>query len=47
MIRLKKNKLGRIKWKDFEVHHLIALRGKMDDKFTKTANKPGELVLLS
>ena len=37
---------GRIKWKDFEVHHLIAICSEMDDKSIKTEYKPGELVLL-
>ena len=37
--------MGRIKWKDFEVHDLIAIRGEINDEFTKTANKQGELVL--
>ena len=33
--------MTRIKWKDFEVHHLIAIRGEMDEEFTKTVNKQG------
>jgi hypothetical protein len=32
---------ARTKWKDFEVHHLIAIRGEMEDEFIKTANKQG------
>ena len=32
-------KMTRIKWKDFEVHHLIVIRGEMDEEFTKTVNK--------
>ena len=32
-----------IEWKDFEVYHLIAIRGDMDEEFTKTANKQGNL----
>ena len=34
-----------IKWKDFEVYHLIAIRREMDEDFTKTANKQGNLFL--
>jgi hypothetical protein len=30
-----------VKWRDFEVHHLIAIRGEMDDEFARTANKQG------
>jgi len=30
---------GRVKWKDFEVHQLIAIRGEMEEEFTKSANK--------
>jgi hypothetical protein len=37
--------MTRFKWKDFEVHHLIAIRGEMDEKFKKTANKQGNLFL--
>jgi hypothetical protein len=32
---------GRVKWKDFEVHQLIAIRGEMEEEFTKSANKQG------
>ena len=32
-----------IKWKDFEVHHLIAIRGEMDKEFKRTANKQGNI----
>lgn len=35
--------MSRIKWKDFEVHHLIAIRGEMEEEFTKTANKQGNM----
>ena len=35
-----------IEWKDFEVHHLIAIRGDMDEEFTKTTNKQGNLVIV-
>ncbi len=38
--------MSRIKWKDFEVHHLIAIRGDMDEEFTKTTNKQGNLVIV-
>ena len=37
--------MTRIKWKDFEVHHLIAIRGEMDEEFTKTVNKQGKFFL--
>jgi hypothetical protein len=30
---------GRVKWKDFEVHQLIAIRGKMEEEFAKSASK--------
>jgi hypothetical protein len=32
---------GRMKWKDFEVHQLIAIREKMEEEFAKLANKQG------
>ncbi len=32
---------GRVKWKDFEVHQLIAIRGEMEEEFAKSANKQG------
>ena len=35
--------MGRTKWRDFEVHHLIAIRGEMEDKFAKSANKQGKI----
>ena len=35
--------MTRIKWKDFEVHHLIAIRGEMDEEFKKTTNKQGNV----
>ena len=35
--------MSRIKWKDFEVHHLIAIRGEMEEEFTKTTNKQGNM----
>jgi hypothetical protein len=34
---------ARTKWKDFEVHTLIAIRGEMDEEFAKTANKQGKI----
>jgi hypothetical protein len=37
--------MTRLKWKDFEVHHLIAIRGKMEEEFIKTTNKQGNLLL--
>ena len=30
---------ARIKWRDFEVHYLIAIRAEMDEEFAKNANK--------
>ena len=33
---------GRMKWKDFEVHQLIAIRGEMEEEFAKSANKQGK-----
>ena len=38
----KEEEMTRIKWKDFEMHHLIAIRGKMDEEFIKTVNKQGK-----
>ena len=32
---------GRMKWKDFEVHQLIAIRKEMEEEFAKLANKQG------
>ena len=37
--------MTRIKWKDFKVHHLIAIRGEIDEEFTKTINKQGKFFL--
>ena len=37
--------MTKFKWKDFEVHHLIAIREEMDEEFKKTANKQGNLFL--
>lgn len=31
--------LAPIKWRNYEVHHLIAIRGKMNNEFAKTTNK--------
>jgi hypothetical protein len=36
-----KDGTGRVKWKDFEVHQLIVIRGEMEEEFTKLANKQG------
>ena len=33
---------GRVKWKDFDVHQLIAIRGEMDEKFARASNKQGK-----
>ena len=30
-----------MKWKDIEVETLIAIRGEMEEEFSKTANKQG------
>ncbi len=32
----------KIKWRDFEVETLIALRGEMDEEFARAANKQGK-----
>ena len=32
---------GRVKWKHFEVHQLIAIRGEIGKEFAKSANKQG------
>lgn len=37
---------AKMKWRDFEVHHLIAIRGEMDEEFTKTRNKQGKCFYL-
>jgi hypothetical protein len=34
---------GRVKWKDFEVHQLIAIRGEMKEEFAKSANKQKDI----
>lgn len=34
--------MAKIKCKDFEVHHLIVIRDKMDKEFAKTTNKQGQ-----
>ena len=34
--------MGRVKWKDFEVHQLIAIRGEIEEEFVKSANKQGK-----
>lgn len=43
-------KMTRIKWKNFKVHHLIAIHREMDEEYvkqqqTKSANKQGKLFL--
>ena len=35
--------MASIKWRNFEVYHLIAIWGEMDEEFAKTANKQGEI----
>ena len=37
--------MTKIKWKDFEMHHLLAICGEMDKESKKTANKQGILFL--
>ena len=34
--------MGTMKWKDFEVHQLIAIRGKMEKEFARSSNKQGK-----
>ena len=34
----------RINWNFFEMHHLIAIWGKMDEEFVKIANKEGNFL---
>ena len=36
--------MGRVKWKDFEVHQLIAIRGEMEDEFARSSNKQGKFL---
>ena len=31
-----------MKWKDFEVHQLIAIRGEIEEEFAKLSNKQGK-----
>ena len=31
--------MERVKSKDFEVHHLIAIRGEMEEEFARSSNK--------
>jgi hypothetical protein len=35
------DEMGRVKWKDFEVHQLIVIREEMEEEFAKSANKQG------
>lgn len=37
--------MARIKRRDFQMHHLITIRGEMNEEFTKTTNKQGKFVL--
>ena len=34
--------MRRVKWKDFEVHQLIATREEMEEEFAKASNKQGK-----
>ena len=34
--------MRRVKWKDFEVHQLIAIREEMEEEFAKSSNKQGK-----
>ena len=36
--------MGRVKWKDFGVHQLIAIRGKMEEEFARSSNKQGKFL---
>ena len=31
--------MERVKWKDFKVHQLIAIRGEMEEEFVRSSNK--------
>lgn len=33
-----------IKWRDFEMHHLIAIQGKLNNNFVKTTNKQAKIL---
>jgi hypothetical protein len=35
----KEEEMAKIKWKDFEVHHLIAIHGEVDEEFKKIKKK--------
>ena len=35
-------KMERVKWKDFEVHQLIAIRGEIEEEFAQSSNKQGK-----
>ena len=37
-----KEEMGRVKWKDFEVHQLIVIRGKLEEEFARSSNKQGK-----
>jgi hypothetical protein len=34
-----------VKWKDLEVHTLIAIQGEMDAKFSNSAKKQGRILI--
>ena len=34
--------MGRVKWKNFEVHQLIVIRGEMEEEFGISSNKQGK-----
>ena len=36
--------MGRVKWKDFEVHHLITIQGKIEEEFVRSTNKQGKFL---
>ena len=41
---LDEEEMRRVKWNDFEVHQLIAIRGKMEEKSAKSSNKQGKFL---
>ena len=36
--------MGRVKWKDFKVHHLITIQGKIEEEFVRSTNKQGKFL---
>ena len=36
-------KVGRVKWKDFEVHQLIVIQGGIEEEFAKLSNKQDKI----